>query len=268
MKKLDALEALYGPYPILASGHVWLVGAGPGDPGLLTLDAVAGLAQADVVLHDALIDERVLALAGPTAKLEYAGKRGGQPSTRQADISNRLIELARAGRRVVRLKGGDPGMFGRGGEEAIALAEAGIPYRIVSGVTAGLAALAAASIPPTLRGVNQAIIFATGHAGAENELDWTALARTGQPIVIYMAMRNMQTIVDALSHGGLTPDTPAAVIMSATMANERIVISRLDRLVDDVLAIGLGLPGLIVIGDIVAARKLLLQRAAEFGIAP
>ena len=96
MKKLDALEALYGPYPILASGHVWLVGAGPGDPGLLTLDAVAGLAQADVILHDALIDERVLALAGPNAQLEYAGKRGGQPSTRQADICRRLIELARS----------------------------------------------------------------------------------------------------------------------------------------------------------------------------
>jgi len=164
-----------------------------------------------------------------------------------------------------RLKGGDPFIFGRGGDEAIALASAGIPYRIVSGVTAGLAALAAASIPATLRGVNQAVIFAAGHTGAEDELDWTALARTGQPIVVYMAMRNMQTIVDALGHGGLAPDTPAAVIMAATMAQERIVISRLDRLVGDVMAIGLGLPGLIVIGDIVEARDRLMQRVAELG---
>ncbi len=168
MNKLDALAALRGRFPILEPGHVWLAGAGPGDPGLLTLDALAGLAQADVIVHDALVDERVLALAGPQAELEYAGKRGGRPSTQQADISSRLIELARASKRVLRLKGGDPCMFGRGGEEAIALAEAGIPYRIIPGVTAGLAALAAASIPATMRGVNHAIIFATGHADAEH----------------------------------------------------------------------------------------------------
>src|SRR5215813_5186742 len=144
VSKQDALAALRGNYPILEPGHVWLAGAGPGDPGLLTLDAVAGLLQADVVLHDALIDPRVLALAGPHAALEYVGKRGGQPSMRQADISNRIVELAHARKRVVRLKGGDPLVFGRGGDEAMALAAAGIPYRIVSGVTAGLAALATA----------------------------------------------------------------------------------------------------------------------------
>jgi uroporphyrin-III C-methyltransferase len=268
MNKLEALAALRGRYPILEPGHVWLVGAGPGDPGLLTLDAAAGLAQADVVLHDALVDRRVLSLAGPQAELEYAGKRGGQPSTQQADISIRLIELARAGRRVLRLKGGDPLIFGRGGEEAIALAPAGIPYRIVSGVTAGLAALAVASIPATLRSVNQAIIFTAGHTGAEHDTDWAALARTGQPIVIYMAMRNMQHIIDALVRGGFASDTPVAVIMAATMAQERVVISTLDRLLDDVNAVGLGLPGLMVIGDIVAAREKLMQRVAELGVAP
>src|SRR5437016_2824771 len=149
----DALHALRGAFPTLAPGHVWLAGAGPGDPGLLTLDAMAGLAQADVVVHDALVDKRVLALANPQARLEFAGKRGGKPSPLQADISQRLIELAREGRRVLRLKGGDPFVFGRGGEEALALANAGIAFRIIPGVTSGLAALVAASIPATMRSI-------------------------------------------------------------------------------------------------------------------
>jgi uroporphyrin-III C-methyltransferase len=264
MNRRDALAILNDRLPILEPGHVWLVGAGPGDPGMLTLDAVAGITQADVIIHDDLIDRRVLALAGPQAQLEYAGKRGGKPSTQQAAISRRLVELARAGRRVVRLKGGDPCVFGRGGEEAQALANAGIAYRIVPGLTAGLSGLAAASIPATMRGVNQAIIFAVGHAGTDDPLDWAALARTKQPIVIYMGMRNARTIADALMHGGASPDTPAAVIVAATTAQQRIVVSSLDRLADEVEAIGLGLPGLIVVGDIVAVREDLLQIAAEF----
>lgn len=264
MNRRDALAILNDRLPILEPGHVWLVGAGPGDPGMLTLDAVAGITQADVIIHDDLIDRRVLALAGPQAQLEYAGKRGGKPSTQQAAISRRLVELARAGRRVVRLKGGDPCVFGRGGEEAQALANAGIAYRIVPGLTAGLSGLAAASIPATMRGVNQAIIFAVGHAGTDDPLDWAALARTKQPIVIYMGMRNARTIANALMHGGASPDTPAAVIVAATTAQQRIVVSSLDRLGDEVEAIGLGLPGLIVVGDIVAVREDLLNIAAEF----
>src|SRR3974377_1259835 len=130
------LAALREGAPVLERGHVWLAGAGPGDPGLLTLDALAGLAQADVVVHDALVDARVLALAGPQARLEFAGKRGGKPSALQADISERLITLARARHRVLRLKGGDPFVFGRGGEEAMTLARAGIPFRIIPGVAA------------------------------------------------------------------------------------------------------------------------------------
>lgn len=263
MNQLEALAALRGKFPLLEPGHVWLVGAGPGDPGLLTLDALAALAQADVIVHDALIDRRVLALAGPQARLEYAGKRGGQPSTPQTDICNRLIALARIGRRLVRLKGGDPCVFGRGGEEAAALAHAAIPYRIVPGITAGLAALTAASIPATMWGVNHAIIFVTGNAGPEGDIDWAALARTGQPIVIYMAMHYIQRIAVALSRGGLAPDTPAAVIVAATRAEQRIVISRLGRLAHDVEAIGVDLPGLIVVGDIVNERDKLLQIAAE-----
>ncbi len=266
MTKLDAIRELRGAYPILKPGHVWLAGAGPGDPGLLTLDAVAGLLQADVILHDALIDPRVLAIAAPQAALENVGKRAGQPSARQVDICNRIVELAQARKRVVRLKGGDPLIFGRGGDEAIALAAAGIPYRIVSGVTAGLAAMAAALIPATLRGVNQAIILAAGHSGSDDTLDWAALARTGQPIVVYMAMRNMPSIAEALVRGGLSADTPAAVIMSATTQDERIVISSLARLGEDLRPVGLHLPGLLVVGEIVAARDQLMHRTAEPGV--
>jgi uroporphyrin-III C-methyltransferase len=261
MKKIDALAALHSRFPVLSPGHVWLAGAGPGDPGLLTLDALAGLAQADVVVHDALVSEHVLALAGSQAELEYAGKRGGRPSAQQADISRRLIELARQKRKVLRLKGGDPCMFGRGGEEAIALAEAGIPYRIIPGVTAGLAGLAAASIPATMRGVNHAIVFVTGHADAD--FDWGALARTGQPIVVYMAMRNVDHIVAELARGGLAANTPAAVIVSATTPEQRVFVCELGRLPGLIRELGFGLPGLIVIGGIVTVRERLLQLVSE-----
>ncbi len=152
----QALTALRGNYPAFAPGEVWLVGAGPGDPGLLTLDALAGLLQADVVVHDALVDARVLALARSGAQLQFAGKRGGKPSIAQEDISAQLVALARRGLRVLRLKGGDPFVFGRGGEEILALAAAGVPFRVVPGVTAGLGGLASACIPATMRGVNQA----------------------------------------------------------------------------------------------------------------
>ena len=142
--------------PVFAPGHVWLAGAGPGDPGLLTLDALAGLAQADVVVHDALVDQRVLALAGPRARLEFAGKRGGKPSALQADISERLITLARAGNRVLRLKGGDPFVFGRGGEEALTLARTGISFRVIpAGWSAAMKLLMGLARPPGFRGYHR-----------------------------------------------------------------------------------------------------------------
>jgi uroporphyrin-III C-methyltransferase len=244
--------------PVLAPGHVWLAGAGPGDPGLLTLDALAGLSQADVIVHDALVEARVLALAGEQARLEFAGKRGGRPSADQADISNRLIELARAGDRVLRLKGGDPCVFGRGGEEALALAAAGVPYRLIPGVTAGLAGLTAAAIPATFRGINRAIILAAGYGAADDHFDWAALARTGQPIVLYMAMRNLATIADELMRGGLPPTTSAAVVVAATTADERVVVSTLGRVATDAGVHRLGMPSIVVIGEIVDLRERLL----------
>jgi uroporphyrin-III C-methyltransferase len=262
MTAWDAIAANRAGVPVFMPGHVWLAGAGPGDPGLLTLDALAGLTQADVIVHDALVDARVLALAGPSARLEFAGKRGGKPSATQADISQRLVELARANKRVLRLKGGDPFVFGRGGEEAMTLAATGVPFRVIPGVTAGLAALAAASIPATLRGVNRAVIFAAGH-GADEEFDWTALARAGQPIVLYMVMHNLQRIANALMAAGLAAQTPAAVIASATTPQQRVLISTLENIAAETRAQSFDPPAIVVIGDIVTMRDKLLGETAS-----
>ena len=267
MTAWDALAARRTGIPIFPPGHVWLAGAGPGDPGLLTLDAFAGLTQADVVVHDALVDQRVLALAGPQARLEFAGKRGGKPSPLQADISERLIALARARQRVLRLKGGDPFVFGRGGEEAMTLARAGISFRIIPGVTAGLAALAAAGIPATLRGINRAVIFAAGH-GAEEDFDWAPLARTGQPIVLYMVMHNLERIVAAMLEAGLATGTPAAVIISASTPKQRVLVSTLENLAGDARAQKLEPPAIVVIGEIVKLRDELALAGPSAAVEP
>jgi uroporphyrin-III C-methyltransferase len=261
MTAWDAVAAHREGVPVLMPGHVWLAGAGPGDPGLLTLDALAGLQQADVIVHDALVDQRVLALAPKTARLEFAGKRGGKPSANQADITERLIALAREGRRVLRLKGGDPFVFGRGGEEALALSAANVPFRVIPGVTAGLAALAAASIPATLRGVNRAVIFAAGH-GTDEDFDWAPLARAGQPIVLYMVMHHLERIARALMAAGLAPQTPAAIIASTATPLERVLVSTLDKLAADAREQKCEPPAVVVIGEIVKVREQLLAAAA------
>jgi uroporphyrin-III C-methyltransferase len=265
--RLALLEALMGmPAPVLSPGQVWLAGAGPGDPALLTLQALAGLAQADALVHDDLVDPRILAMAPPEAERIFVGKRGGRPSARQADITAQLIALAWAGRRVLRLKGGDPYVFGRGAEEVLALAEAGIPFRVVPGLTAGLAGLAAAGIPATLRGVNQAVILATGHAAEDTEgaLDWAALARLGQPVVLYMAMRRLEAVASALLSGGLPPATPAAVVTEATTPRQRVLMTDLGGLVGAMRGAALDVPAIVAIGGIVAVRA----RLAALGVAP
>ena len=260
----QALAALRGQYPVFVPGEVWLAGAGPGDPGLLTLDALAGLLQADVVVHDALVDARVLALARSGAQMQFAGKRGGKPSIAQEDISAQLVALAHAGLRVLRLKGGDPFVFGRGGEEILALAAAGVAFRVVPGVTAGLSGLASACIPATMRGVNQAIILATGHGpDEEGTMDWSALARTRQPIVLYMGLHNLENIAAALLRGGLPASTPAALIASATLEKQRVLVSSLACIAADARAANFAAPAIVVIGDIVHVRQQLLDAAAH-----
>jgi uroporphyrin-III C-methyltransferase len=254
----EALRAIMGRVPVLAPGHVWLAGAGPGDPGHLTLHAIAGLLQADAIVYDALVDQRVLDLARPAAARVFAGKRGGKPSVDQADIAETTIALARSGKRVLRLKGGDPFVFGRGGEEVLSLASAGIPFRVIPGLTSGLVAMAAALIPATMRGVNQAIIFATGQsADVQPGIDWAALARLRQPIVLYMATRTLGSIAGALIAGGLDLRTPSAVIASAATPEEQIVVSTLGEVAGAVEKAGLAPPAIAVIGEIVAVREQL-----------
>jgi uroporphyrin-III C-methyltransferase len=255
-------QALARLAPKLSSfdpGHVWLAGAGPGHAGALTIDVVAALGQADAIVYDALVDSSVLD-AAPQAELHFMGKRGGKASAAQDDITALLVTLARRGRRVLRLKGGDPYVFGRGGEEALALVRAGIPFRILSGVTSAFGALASAGIPATMRGLNKAIILATGHAaGTSDDLDWAALARTGQPIVVYMGLKTLGRITSALMEGGLAASTPAALIAAATTPAERVLVSTVGRLAAEAEAAGFASPALAVFGEIVSMRAELME---------
>ncbi|HEV7251515.1 MAG TPA: uroporphyrinogen-III C-methyltransferase [Mesorhizobium sp.] len=254
----DALARLSPTLPVMEPGHVWLAGAGPGHPGQLTLEVVSALAQADHVVFDALVDASVLRGAAH-AELHPMGKRGGRESASQEDITATLIRLARSGGRVLRLKGGDPFIFGRGGEEALALAQARIPFRVLPGVTAALGAAADSLIPLTMRGFNKAVVLATGHAaGLPDDLDWAALAKTGQPLVVYMGVRNAGLIAAKLQAGGLSPDTPAAVVMSATTGAERVLTATLATLAERIEAEGFSSPALLIVGEIVRLRATLL----------
>ena len=242
--------------PAFEPGWVWLVGAGPGDPALLTVGALHALQGTDAVVHDALVDERILALARPGVELIYAGKRGGKPSPKQPDISARLISLAREGKRVLRLKGGDPFLFGRGGEEALALVAAAIPFRIVPGVTAAVGGLAYAGIPMTHRATATAVTFVTGHnlsGDVPDDLDWQALAGSAQVLVFYMALKHIDEIVTRLMDAGRDPDTPAALVAHATTLSQQIVETRLADAPH--AAAGISPPALFVVGEVVRLRS-------------
>ena len=253
--------------PELARGTVWLVGAGPGDPGLLSLLALHALRQADVVVYDALVDRRVLALARADAELDYAGKRGGRPSPQQPDITLRLIKLARARKRVLRLKGGDPFVFGRGGEEALALAAAGIRFRIVPGITAGIGGLAYAGIPTTHRDTNSAVAFVTGHASdgeVPDGLDWDALARV-PVLVLYMALKHLGAIAQRLMAAGKPGDEPVAIVIKAATPEQQVVETTLARAAADAEEQRLEPPAVIAVGPVVRLRAGLDWIGAALG---
>jgi uroporphyrin-III C-methyltransferase len=246
--------------PDFAPGSVWLVGAGPGDPGLLSALALHALDRADVVVYDALVDPRILALAPAGAALDYAGKRGGRPSPSQPDISARLIRLAREGRRVLRLKGGDPCVFGRGGEEALALAEAAIPFRIVPGITAGIGGLAYAGIPVTHRDINSAVTFVTGHSSggaAPNGIDWEAIARGSPVIVLYMGLRQLGAIAARLIAAGRRAEEPVAIVSKATTPAQRVLVTSLAEAATAAAEAGIEGPTIIAVGEIVRLRATL-----------
>jgi len=254
----------------MSRGRVYLVGAGPGDPGLLTLRGREVLASADVVVYDALVPMRLLDHAPPAAERIDAGKHASHHTLEQDEINRLLVNRALAGATVVRLKGGDPMVFGRGGEEALALVEAGIPFEIVPGVTAGVAAAAYAGIPLTHRDLASAVAFVTGHeadAKAGSALDWDALARWNGTLVFYMGVATLPAIAANLIARGLAAETPAAVIHRGTTPRQKVVagtLAALPRLADEA---GIGPPALIVVGRVVALRDQLawFERRPLFG---
>ncbi|WP_119308605.1 uroporphyrinogen-III C-methyltransferase [Cohaesibacter haloalkalitolerans] len=250
-------QILFDGLPAFEPGWVWLVGGGPGDRGLLTLHAVNALRQADAIVYDALVDEALLSFARPDVIVEFAGKRGGRPSSKQKDINLRLIELAKEGKRVLRFKGGDPFIFGRGGEEALQLVEAGVPFRVVPGITAGIGGLCYAGIPATHRDINQSVTFLTGHdhtGEMPTALNWDGIAKGSQVIVMYMAMKHLHGITKKLLDAGRDPEEGAAVICNATTPQQEVLTSTLAHIADDALNSSMKPPAIVVIGNVVKLR--------------
>jgi uroporphyrinogen III methyltransferase / synthase len=239
-------------------GIVHLVGAGPGDPGLLTVRAVELIAQADVILHDRLIPAEALAHARPGAEVVYVGKEGAGAQVPQEDTHAFLLEHARAGRRVVRLKGGDPFVFGRGGEEALLLRDAGIPFEVVPGITAGVAAPAYAGIPVTQREVASGVAFVTGHEDPgkpESALDWPALAAFPGTLVFYMGVRALPRIAEQLIAGGRPPDEPVAVVERGTLPGQRVLLATLADVAERAAQEGIRAPAITLVGPVAALRE-------------
>jgi uroporphyrin-III C-methyltransferase len=254
--RLDA-----APFPPFEPGTVWLVGAGPGAPGLLTLMGYYALQYADVVVYDALVDAEILKWVRPGASIEYAGKRGGKPSAKQRDISERLVELAAAGHRVLRLKGGDPFIFGRGGEECQALARARIAFRIVPGISSGVGGLAYAGIPATHRDINHSVIFLTGHdaSGAVPAgVDWAAVATASPVIVMYMAVKNLHGIAARLRDGGRDAADPVAIVSNASLPAQTVHETTLGAIIERAPGTAdLPTPAIVVVGRVVGFRATL-----------
>jgi uroporphyrin-III C-methyltransferase len=244
------------------SGKVWLIGAGPGDPELLTLKAVRALAQADVVLIDDLVNPAVLEHC-PVARVIAVGKRGGCRSTPQDFIHRLMLRYARQGRRVARLKGGDPCIFGRGGEEADWLTARGIDCELVNGITAGLAAATQCGIPLTLRGVSRGVTLVTAHTQDNSPLNWRSLAECGTTLVVYMGVAKLAEIRDGLQQGGMAADMPVAMIESASLPTQREYRSSLGDMLEDAQRFALKSPAILVIGEVAAAaQQAILARSA------
>lgn len=238
----------------MQSGKVYLVGAGPGDPGLLTLKGKALLECADVVVYDALVSPAILAMINPQAEQINAGKRRGMHSLMQDEINQLLIEKAYTAAIVVRLKGGDPFIFGRGGEEMADLMAAGIPVEVVPGITAGVAASAYAGIPLTHRGYSSSVTFVTGHEGAGKyrpAVNWSAIAQGSETIVVYMGIHNLPHIIDELEQAGLPSTTPIALVRWGTRPEQEELVGTLDTIIQQVEAADFRAPAIVVIGQVV-----------------
>ncbi len=238
----------------LQHGEVALVGAGPGDAALLTLAAAKLIADCDVIVHDALVSQSTLDLACGHAELVFAGKRGGKPSASQQDICDTLVKLAKENKRVVRLKGGDPFVFGRGGEEIRALAAENIRFRVIPGITSGIAAPAMAGIPVTDRHVNASLAFLTGHeAEGKSRMDWQALVAAFPVLVIYMGTKNLPNIANSLLEAGMKAETPLAILHAVSLPEEKQDYGTLKDVINGNLR-GLS-PSIVIIGDVVRERR-------------
>ena len=250
----------------MTRGKVWLVGAGPGDAELLTLKAARVIASADVILVDDLVGDDVLAHARADARIVHVGKRGGCPSTPQEFIERLMVAEACGGHVVVRLKGGDPVIFGRAGEEMDAVRAAGIDCEVVNGITAGIAAATALGVPLTHRALCHGAIFVTAHARAGSGPDWKALVATGMPLVIYMGVARCEELQGELLVAGLAGATPAAIVSNATRAEERSIVTRVSRMARDLGAAGIRSPAVMIVGEVVrlAARSNEAGGAAYF----
>ena len=247
-------------FPEFEPGSVWLAGAGPGAPGLLSLLAYHGLCHADIIVHDALVGDRILKWAPRDCEIVFAGKRGGKPSPKQAGITLRLIDEARAGKRVFRLKGGDPFIFGRGGEECQALRKAGIPVRIIPGISSGVGGLAYAGIPATHRDTNHSVIFLTGHDSSGTVpagVDWQAVATASPVIVMYMAMKNLPAIREKLLAGGRPPSDPVAIVSNASLPHQHVARTTLGEAADFIEANDLPTPAIVVVGAVGGYAEIL-----------
>jgi uroporphyrin-III C-methyltransferase len=241
----------------MTGGTVYLVGAGPGDPELLTLKAHRLLSSCDALVYDSLVPRALLELVPVDCERHFVGKRRGHHSVPQPSTNAVLVELAQRHRRIVRLKGGDPFLFGRGGEEAAHLSRHGIPVEVVPGVTAGIAAPAYAGIPVTHRRAGSSVTFVTGHEEIDKArpgVDWRGLARSSDGLVIYMGLHNLRRIAEELQAGGLPATTPAAVVQQGTVLGQRLLLADLGTLADRVEAEGFGSPSIVVVGEVVNQR--------------
>ena len=237
---------------------IYLVGSGPGDPGLFTIKGVRCMEEADAVVYDRLAPEALLKHAKPEAESIYVGKRPGNPTMSQGEINDLLVELGRAGKTVVRLKGGDPYIFGRGGEEALALIEAGLPFEVVPGVTSGVAAPAYAGIPVTHRNVSTSVVFVTGHEDptkGRSDVDWARIAKGADTLVLYMGVGRLKEISTELVAAGRSPETPVACVRWGTIPEQRTVTGTLEDIAARVAEADLKPPAITVVGDVVALRE-------------